>query len=106
MNEEFRVGLRENQRGTELDDVVMGAVGAREDAAIAKAIDDVGRLQRRRVAGVAIENEIDSQKKPRAAYIADQLVALLQGLQAIHQVSAYPQGVRLQLLIFEDIQDR
>ena len=43
-DEKIRVRLGDDQRRAQLDDVEMRAVGAREYAAIAKAVDDVGRL--------------------------------------------------------------
>jgi len=44
-HEKIRVGFGEYQRRSQLDDVVMRAVGAGENAAIAKPIDDIGGLE-------------------------------------------------------------
>ena len=63
LDEQTCIGFRENQRRAQLDDVVMRAVGAREDAAIAQAVDDVGRLQRGRLARFKVEHKIGSQEQ-------------------------------------------
>src|SRR5271170_5622172 len=57
------VGLRENQRGTELDHVVVRAIRSGEDAAFAQAIDDVRSLLGCWFACRAIEDQVYAQEK-------------------------------------------
>src|SRR6267154_156699 len=60
--EEICVRLGENERGAELDDVVMRPVGAGEDAAFAQAVHDIGVLYCRRLAGLAIADQGEAEK--------------------------------------------
>ena len=67
----IRVGPRENQRGTQLDDVVMRPVCAGQDATLAQAVDDVRGLLGSGFAGRAIENQVHAEKKSQASHIAN-----------------------------------
>lgn len=62
-DKEVRIGLRKNQRRTELDDVVMWAVCAGEDAAFAEAVHDVSSLVVCGLASLAIEDQIQPQEQ-------------------------------------------
>ena len=95
LQEDFSVKFGENQRRAQLDDVVMRSVGAGENAAIAKAVDHVGGLQRSRLTRFTVEHKIDPQEQSRAAHIADQSVAGLQSLQAFDKMRANALGVLL-----------
>ena len=68
----------EAERGTQLEDVVMGAVGASEDALFAEAVDDVRGLAGGWSAGFAIGDQINPKKKSGAAHIADERVLCLE----------------------------
>src|SRR5258708_13811000 len=84
----------------------MRAVGAGENAAIAKPIDDVGGLERSGLARFTVEYQIDRQEKSGPAQIANQSIAGLQSLQALDEMRADAQGALLQLFFFKNIQNR
>ena len=63
VDEEVRIALRKNQRRTELDDIVMRAVRAGEDAAFAEAVHDVRSLVGCGLASLAIEDQIQPQEQ-------------------------------------------
>src|SRR5580693_1520831 len=105
-DEKIGVGLREDQRWPELDDVVMGAVGAGEDAAIAQAVDDVRSLLRRGCARFAIDDKVYAEEEARAADVPNQPVLFLQCFQPRNQVAPNLQCVFLKVLVFEYIQNR
>ena len=106
LDEEIRVRFRKDQRRAQLENVVMRTVGAGKDAAVAQSIDDVRCLKRRRLSRFAVEHKIDSQEKSGPSDVADQIVMLLQLFQTTHEVSSHAQGMLLQLLFFQNIQNR
>ncbi len=61
--EQIGVGIRENQWRTKLDDVVVRAVGASEDAAFAEAIDDIGGLFCGGGTGGTVVDQIDAEEE-------------------------------------------
>src|SRR5882672_4608385 len=84
----------------------MRSVDARENAAIAKTIDHVRGWPPSRLARFTLEHKIDSEEQSRAAHVAYQCVAGLQRLQALDEMRADAQGVLLQILFLENIQNR
>src|SRR5882724_8409438 len=88
LGEEIRVRFRKDQRRAQLEDVVVRAVRAGEDAAIAQPVDDVGGLERRWLPRFAIQHKIDSQEKSGPAHVADQIVTVLQFPQTADEMSS------------------
>src|SRR5260370_41450642 len=106
LDKKIRIGFGKNQRGAQLDDVVMRTVGAGENPAIAQAIDHIGGLQRSGLARFTVEDQVDPQEKARSAHIANRCVASLQRLQALDEMRADTQSALLQLFFFKNIQNR
>ncbi len=95
LQEKIRVTFRKYQWRAKLDDVVMRSVSASEYAAIAKAIYHIGGLRRSCLSRFTVQHEIDPQEKSQATHIADQCVAVLQGLQAPDEMGADAQSILL-----------
>src|SRR5579859_826451 len=102
-HKEIGVRLRENQRGAELEDVVMGTVGAGENAAVAQPVYDVGGLRGSRFAGLAIADEVETKEKAGAADVPEERMHFLQCFEAREQVVADAQCIFLKMLAFEHI---
>ena len=60
--EEVSIRVRKDERGAELDDVVVGTVGTGEYAAIAKTIDNVGGLIGGGGTSRTVVDEIDAKE--------------------------------------------
>src|ERR1700687_4004533 len=80
LDEQSGVAFGEDQRWAELNDVVMRAVGTGQDASVAQPVYDVVRFRGRRLAGIAVANEVDPEEQPGASDVADGGMALLQRL--------------------------
>lgn len=82
------------------------AVGAGEDAEVAEAIDDVRGLIGGRSAGIAIVDEVETEKKAGATNIAKKWVRGLQRLQSGDPARADFESVLLEVLVAENVEDR
>ena len=71
-DEKVGVGIGKEQRRAKLDDIVMGTVGTRKHAALAKAIDNVRSLLCGRSARGAVVDQVDAEEETGAPDVADQ----------------------------------
>jgi hypothetical protein len=99
------VGIGEDERRAKLNDVLMRPVSAREDTKIAEAVDDVGGLLRGGRAGIAIVYEIEAEKEAGAANIAKEWILGLQRSQSGNPTRTDFQGILLELLVAEYVED-
>lgn len=60
--EQFRIGRGEDERRTELDDVVVRTIGAGEDTAFSQAVHDVRGLFGRGRAACSVIDQIEPEK--------------------------------------------
>ena len=104
-SEESRVGGGQDERRAKLDDVVMRAIGAGKDAALAKAVDDVGGLGGGGNMHRALIDEIEAQEKTGAADVAEQGVDGLQILELRDPARADLERILLKTFVSENVQN-
>jgi len=79
-SEVMGVGIRENKRRAQLEYVVVRTVGAHENALFAKPVDHIAGLPGGGGSRIAIDDEVNTEKKAGAADIADERVLCLESL--------------------------
>ena len=103
LREQRRVGSIERHGRADLEHVVERAVGAREHAFLAKAVDHVVGLFRRRPTGAAIAHELHADEKAAPAHVAHHRVAILNppqvGILGLHAIKDRPVAVNGQVVI-------
>jgi hypothetical protein len=103
--EKSGIRIGKNERRTKLDDVVVGAVGAGEDAEIAETVDDVRGLLGGGSTRVAMVDEVEAEKETGAANITEKRKRGLQRFEGRAPARADVQSVLLETLVAKNIED-
>ena len=102
----FGVGLGEDERGLDLEHVVVGAVRAHRAPLLPQSLNDVGRLKGGRGPGRPVQDELDPEKQAQPADVSDKGVPFAEPAQPGFQRGADPGGVLLQLFVLHDVEHR
>ena len=97
--EVVRVGICEDQRRTEFDDVMMGTIGTGEYPSVAEAVDDIACLVCGGLTRVAVADKVEPEEEAAAPHIAYQRIAGLQLLETREPARTNRKGVLLEALV-------
>src|ERR1700675_1198465 len=78
LDEQIGIGFSENQRWTQLDDIVMRPMGPGQNAPLAQPVHDVVRFCSRGIARRTVANKVNPEEKPGAPDVANERTTLLQ----------------------------
>ncbi len=97
--------LAENHGWLELEDIAVATLGAHQNVALAKLGDDVLCEQRRRLLRPPVGDQLDADEEASAANVAHHGELFFQRLQRLEHEGAGVEGVLLQALTLDDVED-
>jgi hypothetical protein len=93
-----------HERWAQLDDVAVDSLAAGEHAFVAQPIDQLAGLLRSRRAAVAVDDQLDTERKTGPAHDADDVVFGRKRLQTCLEVSPDGRCVGEQILVLQDVE--